>query len=151
MCERDVKMTLGKSKKFAEKHGPHAKPDSLIQTEVLKHAKNNELPCAAAFEIAKDLGVAANLVGMTADLINFSFVKCQLGLFGYYPKKKMITPHTQVDQDLKDAISEALINAQLPCKSAWEIASRFNIRKMAVSCACEALKVKIKPCQIGAF
>ena len=151
MSEKDKRVTLRKSKKFAEKHGLHAKPDSLIQAEILKHAKNNELPCAVAFEIAKDLGIAADLVGMTADLINFRLIKCQLGLFGYYPKKKMITPHTQVDPDLKNAISEALINEQLPCKSAWEIASRFNIRKMAVGGACEALKVKIKPCQIGAF
>ena len=144
-------MTPRKSKKFADKHEPYAKPDSLIQAEILKHAKNNELPCAVAIEIAKDLKIAADLVGMTADLIDFRLVKCQLGLFGYYPTKKMITPDTQVDPDLKNAISAALINAQLPCKSAWEIASRFNIRKMAVGGACEALKVKIKPCQIGAF
>ncbi len=144
-------MKFRKSKKFAEKHGPDAKPDSLIQAEILKHAKNNELPCAVAFEIAKDLGIAVGLVGITADLIDFRLVKCQLGLFGYYPQKKMITPDTQLDPDLKDAVSEALINAQLPCKSAWEIASRFNIRKMTVSGVCEALKVKIKPCQIGAF
>ena len=144
-------MTLGKSKQFADKHGPHAKPDSLIQAEILKYGKNNELPCAVAFEIAKKLRIAVDLVGITADLIDFRLVKCQLGLFGYHSKKKLITPNTQIDPDLKDAVLEALINEQLPCKSAWEIASRFNIRKMAVSGLCEALKVKIKPCQIGAF
>lgn len=144
-------MTPRKSKKFAAKHGSDAKPDSLIQAEILKRAKKKELPCAVAFEIVKDLGIAADLVGMTADLINFRLIKCQLGLFGYYPKKKMITPDTQVDPDLKNAISEALINKQLPCKSAWEIASRFNIRKMAVGGACEAMEVKIKPCRLGAF
>ncbi len=144
-------MTPRKSKNFAEKHGSDAKPNSLIQAEILKRAKKKELPCAVAFEIAKDLGITADLVGMTADLINFRLIKCQLGLFGYYPKKKMITPDTQVDSDLKNAISEALINEQLPCKSAWEIASRFNIRKMAVGGACEAMEVKIKPCQLGAF
>jgi hypothetical protein len=75
-------MTLGKSKKFADKHGPHAKPDSLIQAEILKYGKNNELPCAVAFEIAKKLRIAVDLVGITADLIDFRLVKCQWGLFG---------------------------------------------------------------------
>jgi hypothetical protein len=144
-------MTRRKSKKFTEKHGPHAKPDSLIQAEIIKHAKNNELPCAVAFEIAKDLKMAADLVGMTVDLMNFRLIKCQLGLFGYHSQKKMIMPNTRIDSDLKDAVFKALINDQLPCKSAWEIAARFNIRKMAVGGFCEALKVKIKPCQIGAF
>ncbi len=144
-------MTPRKSKKFADKHGPHAKPDNLIQAEILKHAKNKELPCAVAFEIAKDLKIPVDLVGVTADLIDFRLVKCQLGLFGYHSEKKMITPDTRIDPELKDAVLEALINERLPCKSAWEIASRFNIRKMAVSGVCEALKVKIKPCQIGAF
>ena len=36
-------------------------------------------------------------------------------------------------------------------KKAWEIAKRFEISKMKVSSVCEQLKIKIKPCQLGAF
>ena len=49
------------------------------------------------------------------------------------------------------AIRDALENDRLPCRAAWEIAERFGLRKMAVSGACEALGIKIKPCQMGAF
>lgn len=144
-------MDLRKDKKFVEKHGPDAKPDSLIKNEILKRTHNNEVPCAVAFEIAKELQVAADVVGMTVDLINYRLVKCMLGLFGYQPKKKIVTPQHTVTEDLKDAISEALVQGRLPCKSAWDIATRFKVHKMQVSGACEAMGVKIKHCQLGAF
>lgn len=144
-------MGLRKDKKFMDKHGPDAKPDSLIKNEVLKRTHNNEVPCAVALEIAKELRVSADAVGMTLDLINYRLVKCQLGLFGYQPKKKIVKPQHTVTEDLKDAISNALIQGRLSCKSAWDIASRFQIHKMKVSGACEAMGVKITHCQLGAF
>ena len=144
-------MKLPKGKRFATKHRPNTKRDSLIEAEILKRAKNNELPCAVAFEIAAVLEITADGVGISADLINFRLTKCQLGLFGYHPNKKIVKPLSPVDPDLETAIMDARTDDNLPCKSAWNIASRFNIRKMTVSGACEALKVKIKPCQLGAF
>jgi len=54
-------------------------------------------------------------------------------------------------EDLKDAISDALIQGRLSCKNAWDIASRFKVHKMKVSGACEAMGIKIKHCQLGAF
>jgi hypothetical protein len=142
---------LPKSKGFAQKHGPNAKPDRSIEAEILKRSKNNELPCAVAFKIAEDMEISADLVGITADLIDFRLTKCQLGLFGYQPEKKIVKPKSPVDPKLEPAIQEARVGDKLPCKDAWHIAFRFNIRKMAVSSACEALQVKIKPCQLGAF
>jgi hypothetical protein len=49
------------------------------------------------------------------------------------------------------AIKEALVDGKLSCESAWEIARRFDASKMKVSSVCEQLKIKIKPCQLGAF
>jgi hypothetical protein len=144
-------MDLKHSKKFVEKHGPDAQPDRVIKNEILKRTHKNEIPCAVAFKIAKDLQVSPNAVGMTADLMNCRLVKCQLGLFGYHPQKKIVTPQHTVTEDLKNAISEALVQGRLSCKSAWDIANRFNIRKMNVSGACEAMGIKIKYCQLGAF
>lgn len=144
-------MDLQNGKSFVEQHGPDAKPDSVIKNEILKRTHKNEVPCAVAFEIAKELRVSADAVGMTVDLINYRLVKCQLGLFGYQPKKKIVKPQHTVTEDLKNAISEALVQGRLSCKSAWDIASRFEVHKMKVSGACEAMGVKIKPCQLGAF
>ena len=144
-------MNLHKDKQFAQKHGLDAKPDILLKNEITNRVKENKIPCAVAFEIAKELQVSADAVGMTVDLINYRLVKCQLGLFGYQPKKKIVKPQNKVSEDLKDAISDALVQGKLSCKSAWDIASRFKVHKMKVSGACEAMGVKIKPCQLGAF
>ena len=138
-------------KRFVEKHGPDAKPDRLIKNEILKRTNKNEVPCAVAFEIAEELQVSADAVGMTVDLINYRLVKCQLGLFGYHPKRKMVKPQHTVTEDLKNTISDALVQGRLPCKSAWDIASGFKMHKMKVSGACEAMGVKITHCQLGAF
>jgi PIN domain nuclease of toxin-antitoxin system len=39
----------------------------------------------------------------------------------------------------------------LSCAAAWEIAKKINIPRMKVCAAAEALEIKIKPCQLGAF
>ncbi len=144
-------MSAHKIKKFTEKHGPDAKPDESIKNEISNRVKDDKLPCPVAFEIAKNLGILPAEVGKTADLMDFKLVKCQMGLYGYQPESKIVKPADDVNQELKDAIRDALVNDRLPCNIAWEIASRVNVRKMTVSGACEAMNIKIKPCQLGAF
>lgn len=137
--------------KLSEKHTGGGRPDPAIEREIRARAKAEALPCAVAFEIAKVLGCRPSEVGRTADLMNFSLVKCQLGLFGYAPQKKIVTPRTPQDPSLGDALRSGLVDDRLPCATAWDIAARFGVSKMAVSSACEALGIKIKPCQLGAF
>jgi hypothetical protein len=144
-------MSLPKGKYFSTKYGPDEKPDTSIKNEILKQTKNEKVPCAVAFEIAKALQISPETVGKTADLMNFKLTKCQLGLFGYQPKKKIIKPQDSIKADVKDAVSDALVQGSLSCKRAWDIASRLHVRKMTVSAACEVMGVKIKDCQIGAF
>ena len=136
---------------FAKKHKGSIKINPLIKEAVLKRSKEENLPCAVAFEIAKELGVEAAEVGKTVDLLNIRLSKCQLGLFGYLPEKKIIKPQDTENQDLKDAIVNAVADERLPCKEAWDIASEFKIRKMTVSSIADAMGIKIKPCQLGAF
>ena len=144
-------MKLQKGKTYSQKHGPDAKPDHSIKDEILKRSKDEKVPCMVAFEIAEALQILPHEVGKTADLMNFKLTKCQLGLFGYLPQKKIVKPQNSIKEDLKDAISQSLNQGRLSCQRAWEIASRFNISKMAVSRACETMGVKIRDCQLGAF
>ena len=144
-------MSREHSNNFAKKHKDGIEINPSIKEAVLKRSKEGELPCAVAFEITKELAVAAAEVGKTVDLLNYRLVKCQLGLFGYMPEKKIIKPQDTENQDLKDAITNAVVDGRLPCKDAWDIASDFNIRKMAVSSVADAMGIKIKPCQLGAF
>ena len=144
-------MSLDKGKTYSAKHGPDEKPDTSIKNEILKKTKNKKIPCAVAFEIAKTLQVSPEEVGKTADLMNFRLTKCQLGLFGYQPKKKIVKPQDSINADVKDAVSAALVQGRLSCQSAWDIASRLHTSKMIVSGTCEAMGIKIKDCQLGAF
>jgi hypothetical protein len=144
-------MNARKRKNFAEKHEPDATPDRRIKEEILNQTQNNELSCKVAFEIAKKLQVSEKAVGMTADLLDFKLVKCQLGLFGYGLQKKDVQPKDTTNRDLKEAITEALADGRLPCKRAWDIASLFNVHKLNITRICEFMKIKIRDCQLGAF
>lgn len=144
-------MKLQKGEHYSKKHGHDVKPDPSIKSEILKRTKDEKVPCAVAFEIAETLQILPLEVGKTADLINFKLTKCQLGLFGYQPHKKIVEPQNNIEENLKEAISQSLSEGRLSCKRAWKIASRFNIPKMAVSSACETIGIKIKDCQLGAF
>ena len=144
-------MSLRNGKTFSTKHGPGEKPDTSIKNEILKQTKNEEIPCAVAFEIAKVLQISPEKVGKTADLMNFKLTKCQMGLFGYQPQKKIVKPQDNIKEDVKDAVSNALVQGRLSCKQAWDIASRLHVGKMTVSAACEGMGIKINDCQLGAF
>ena len=144
-------MSQQKGKKFAEKHESNTQINNEIKDHITSRAKNNELPCAVAHKIAADLNVSPAEVGKTADLLEMMLVKCQLGLFGYTPEKKIVKPETAENPDMTGAIQEALVDGNLSCENAWEIARRFDVSKMKVSSVCEQLKIKIKPCQLGAF
>jgi hypothetical protein len=136
---------------YAGKHPEDRKVDEKIAQAVEERASENEISCASAFQIVKDLAVQPDEVGFTIDVSEITIVKCQLGLYGYLPEKKVIKPAESVPPDLEKAIREALVNDRLSCAASWEIAKNHGLSKMAVSSACEALGIKITPCQLGAF
>ncbi|CAN2039701.1 molybdate transport system regulatory protein [Candidatus Magnetomoraceae bacterium gMMP-15] len=134
-----------------KKHYESYEINENLRKELLKQITNNKLPCAIAFKIIKKLNISSEELGRAADLMKIRLIKCQLGLYGYKPKYKIVKPADTVSPDLEKAIKDGLVNNRLPCKKAWEIATDFRLRKMQVSNACEALKIRIKPCQLGAF
>jgi hypothetical protein len=144
-------MAAGSDKSFKDKHGPDTTVDETIKNALLSHVREGELPCAVAFKIAGDLGVSPRDVGITLDLLNLRLTKCQMGLFGYTPNKKIVSPLSDIPSGLEAKITASLADRRLACSSAWEIAESEGAGKMTVSNACEALGVKIKPCQLGAF
>ena len=144
-------MTRQKGQKFADKHGSKTQLNERIKDHINRQAKNNELPCALAFKIADELKVTAAEVGKTSDLLEIMLVKCQLGLFGYSPAKKIVKPKKPENPNLESTIRDSLVDGKLSCEKAWEISRSLNVPKMTVSSACEELNIKIKPCQLGAF
>jgi hypothetical protein len=144
-------MSSEKRKVLSEKHGPEALPDPVLAKAIQQRSKDQSIPCAVAFEVARDLKVTPQEIGKTADLLNIAITKCQLGLFGYGKRKKIIKAQNTTNQDLIHAIKEALQSERLPCAAAWEIAGRFNVTKLKVGNVAQANGIKIKHCQLGAF
>ena len=151
MEERIGKMSKDKPQKFSDKHNAADKPNPEIMKKIEQRSKNKEIPCALAFEIIEESGFLPADIGKNIDLMNFKLIKCQLGLFGYTPDKKIVNAQDTPDNDLKAAIKGALVNDKLPCQSAWEIADRFQVPKLTVSGVAEGMGIKVKPCQLGAF
>jgi hypothetical protein len=125
--------------------------NSLIDKEILDCVTDNELSCVAAFEIAEKLNVQAKDIGEASDRLKIKLVNCQLGLFGYKPDKKIVKPQSPVSEKVDSAIRKSLAGGKLSCLKAWEIAADLKISRLSVSCSCEALGIKIKECQLGAF
>jgi hypothetical protein len=144
-------MTHSADKSFAEKHPGGARPNPRIRDAIVRRATAEELPCAVAFEIASQLEVPVAEVGLSLDLLNYRLIKCQLGLFGYRPHKKIARPPADLAPNLKEAIEKEAQEGKLACRLAWEIADRLGVPRLRVGGACEAAGIKIKPCQLGAF
>jgi len=126
-------------------------PNAALEDEIRTQAEDSELSCATAMKIAAQFGETTQDLGQRLDEMKISIVKCQLGLFGYKPEKIIVKPAAEVSAELEEDIRQALEGKYLPCMTAWTIAKKRRIPKMAVSSACETLKIKIKPCQLGAF
>ena len=120
--------------------------------EALRAASTDgELACALAFKVGAAHNTAPADIGKALDLEEISIVKCQLGLFGYKPDKKIVRPAESVSEEIKKEITAELDDGKLTCERAWAIAKKLKISKMDVAAACETLGVKIKTCQLGAF
>ena len=136
---------------YSTKHGAGEKPNPEVAKAVTEAADAGKIACAQVFSIASELGVSPFEAGKTLDLLEIRLVKCQLGLFGYTPDKSIVKPAEKVSPELESAIRSRVADERLPCVQAWQIADELNLTKLDVSCAAEALGIKVKPCQLGAF
>lgn len=143
-----MKVTKGR---YKEKHPSALPADPEIVQAVKERIVDGVITCADAATIASDLQKSMREIGIVLDILEVSLTKCQLGLFGYQPAKKIISPAISVTQEMETAITRGLSDGCLPCAAAWKIAETLSLPKMNVSSACETMKIKIKPCQLGAF
>jgi len=144
-------MTHKDAGKYSKKHAHDEKPDTVLASAIKGAAEEGKISCAGVFKIVSELGVSPAEAGKAVDMLDVKLVKCQLGLFGYEPRKVIVTPAAKVSPELDSAIRGNLQDGRLPCAHAWRIADMLKLQRMEVSCAAEALNIRIKPCQLGAF
>jgi hypothetical protein len=115
---------------------------------------DGQLSCAEAEGIAVRLELPPAEVGAAMDALGLKIVKCQLGLFGFgtsQPHGGVVRAMPSVPAELERAIRAALVEGRLPCRAAWALADRAGVGRIEIGEACEALGIKVKPCQLGAF
>jgi hypothetical protein len=128
--------------------------DPVLAAALDKETVDGKISCADAEEVACSLELPLADVGEALDEREIRIVKCQLGLFGFGTSKPhggVVTPAAEVPVDLEREIRSALVDGRMPCEAAWRIAEIRGLGRIEVAEACEALRIKIKPCQLGAF
>lgn len=143
-------MTHSDKGHYANKHQGQ-KIDEKISSLIKSKAKENNLTCAAAHKIARELEVSPIEIGIQADLLEFRITMCQIGLFGYQGGEKQIDPDFDIPSDMEAAIDKASDDGRLSCFDCWNIAKDLKAKKIDVASACEKKGLRIKPCQLGAF
>jgi signal recognition particle receptor subunit beta len=144
-------MTHQDKGKYFKKHPEQTKISEDLKREILGQTKDNNISCKAAEKISREKNVIMSEIGVAVDMLNINIAQCQLGLFGYDGKKKLVTAADSISPELESDIKAVLVDNRLPCTAAWGIADKLKIKRLDVCAACEKLKIKIKPCQLGAF
>jgi len=136
---------------YAGKHPESAVLEENVAAALKKEIKDGRISCTAAHDIAQSIKLSPADIGMALDLMEVRLIHCQLGLFGYAPEKRIVKKADQWDDALEGAIRQALQDDRLSCADAWSIARQQGISRKAVADVCEALGIKVRPCQLGAF
>lgn len=144
----------------APKHKPPQPPrPSGISPEMEKAIQSQSLEgsltCIAAMAVAGQRQSSPRQVGQAMDALGIRIKRCQLGLFGYPPpNSKPMRALDTISAELRQALTQAAekeATPRLTCHQTWRIADQLGVPRMDVAGACEAMGIKIKPCQLGAF
>jgi hypothetical protein len=138
---------MGFSRKSAQP-GPRA---DKVAVEAVKRVAKKEIGCARAFALADELGMEPIEIGRAADEAGIRLVRCQLGIFGYRPQKKIVEPADPPPPAIAKALAKQAKDGRISCSEIWALAKQLGVIRMDVAASCEALNIRIKPCQLGAF
>ncbi len=112
---------------------------------------DDQLPCAVAFKIDRELKVSPREVGKTADKLGIRIVNCQLGCFQVEKATHQNLNGIDIKKMLLEEIEASLVNDNLPCTVALEVARRLKVAPKEVGDTATKQKIKISSCQLGCF
>lgn len=129
-------------------------PDTINETireALTPYIQKQEITCANAHRVGSGLNVDPIKIGKQLDILGCKIIECQLGLFGYGRDKKKLNPGITVPDGLDRQIDAVQDNGTISCAQCWDMAKRLKISRLDMGSVCEKKKVRIKPCQLGAF
>ena len=122
-----------------------------LEEKVVSSLVDDQLPCAVAFKIDRELKISPREVGKTADKLGIRIVNCQLGCFGVEKATRPGLDDLEIATALIEGLQAAMINYQLPCPVAFEIAGKLRVSHKQVGDAATKLNIRLINCQLGCF
>ena len=97
-------MTHEDAPKYSAKHPAGTPRDPAVADALGDKAVDGTITCADAFDVAADLKVSPSAIGKTADLLEYRITRCQLGLFGFSPHKKIVEPAKEASAEVREQL-----------------------------------------------
>ncbi len=118
--------------------------------------EDGQISCEAAHQVAVRIDAEPVKIGDEANKIEIRITRCQLGLFGFAPKKGM--PGYKVVKKLdspqgiaSEAVKKAAADGSASCLELWRIADEQNLTRLDIGNIAETFGIKVSPCQLGCF
>jgi hypothetical protein len=130
--------------------------DEWVAAAITSRLEDGRLSCAAACDLAVELGTAPIHIGRSADQLQVRLTSCQLGLFGYPGHAKGWEPAGVASLPVPDGLEDALRSAagdrsEVSCGRLWEEARRFSVPRIQVGWLADRLGLRVCECHLGAF
>ncbi|MBI2860253.1 MAG: hypothetical protein HYX91_01945 [Chloroflexi bacterium] len=124
---------------------------SDLKEKVVSSLVDNQLPCATAFDIAREMKASLRQVGDAANELKVRLVSCQLGCFQVKKSTHDDLQGAAPDQELAAKIKASLIEGHLPCAVAMKLASETGVTPRKIGDTATLEKIRIAKCQLGCF
>ncbi len=125
--------------------------NQILDEEIQASLVKGRLPCAVAFTITEKLDVAPRMVGDKANELKIRIINCQLGCFTVEKATRPGLDDLEIATALAERLQAAMINRQLPCSAAFEIAGKLKVSRKQVGDTATKLNIRLIDCQLGCF
>ncbi len=125
--------------------------DRMLANELEASSANGRFSCAVAFKMARKLNIIPRMVSDKANELKIRIISCQLGCFEIEKAAHNDLEGIQIAARLREEIQTSLINRQLPCGIAFQIAKKLKVGRRQVGDTATKLNIKIVDCQLGCF
>jgi len=122
-----------------------------LEEKLKSYLVEGGLPCAVAFDIAKELKVNRGEVGDAANKLGIRVRDCQLGFFSKEKATHEDLKGKEIDRKVIDEIESSLVEGRLTCPVAFKIAGTLKVTPKEVGDAATKQGIKVSNCQLGLF
>ena len=124
---------------------------SQLEETVKASLKDGNLPCAAAFKIAKQAEVPKIAVGGMTDRLGIRITNCQIGCFKVDKTIHDNLAHKKIDDKMVSTLETLGKNSELTCARVFELALQMRLTPMIIADVANHRNLKIHCCQLGCF